>query len=485
MDKILFTLFIVFPLFLSAQQKRKIKLQEAIIMAQTESLSSQSVTYAFQSSQWQYKSFRKSYLPSFNLTGTLPSVNQNLDKITQPDGTDKFQRRSQATSNLQLNVDQKIGLTGGTISLISRLERIDLLSDPKSTNWLSSPLSVALTQPLLKFNPMKWELREQPLINNQSKQKYSEDKEEVARQVSSLFFALLSSQKVEEMARQNMNYNDTIFQLSQGRFQLGKIAENELLQIELAHLNSEIRLKQAQLKKDVDNLKLKNYLGIAGEIDLEAVFEDSVPHVNIDIKKAVDLALEHNSQLIALELQRLQGEKRIDQAKSNKRLNVDLYAQYGLSQQTNKSFSDVYQNPQDNQLFRVGFRMPITTWGANAANYKAALVNQNKQQADYEIAVLNFQAAAYEKIRSFSIQKDQIRIAKKANEVAEKRYFIAQQRYLIGKITTTDLNIATQERDRARTDYINTISNFWRNYYEIRKLTHYDFVNNQMIDGGE
>ena len=482
MDKSFLLIVLLLPVTLLGQEQRKMTLEEAVLLATQQSLKSQSVDYQYESGQWQYHSFKRSYMPSISLSGTLPSVTRRVEGVLQDNGTESYKSRSQANSNLKLDVDQKIGLTGGTLSLSSSLERLDNFSDPEFTNWLSNPISIGIVQPLFKFNAMKWELKEQPLSNEKAMLEYSENKEDVARDACNLYYDLLSSQMVMDMAYQNMTYNDTIFQLSKGRFELGKIAENELLQIELSKLNSEIRYQQTKLRHEINNLKLRNYLGVVEEVTILPEFSDSVPEIEVNLAKAMSMALQYNSSIIALELQRLQGEKQIDQAKANKRLNVDLFAQYGLTQQSDSAFGDVYKNPTENQLLSVGFRIPILNWGANTAQYKAAVMNNNKLQADYKMAMLSFQEQIFEKVKSFEIQKAQFGIAKKANQVAEKRYFIAQKRYLIGKITTTDLNIATQERDQAKTDYINNIKSYWSSYYELRKLTHYDFFTNQVID---
>jgi hypothetical protein len=52
---------------------------------------------------------------------------------------------------------------------------------------------------------------------------------------------------------------------------------------------------------------------------------------------------------------------------------------------------------------------------------------------------------------------------------------------MIGKIGITDLNIAQNEKDNARRGYFDGLQTFWRNFFEIRKLTLYDFVRNEPI----
>jgi hypothetical protein len=44
-----------------------------------------------------------------------------------------------------------------------------------------------------------------------------------------------------------------------------------------------------------------------------------------------------------------------------------------------------------------------------------------------------------------------------------------------------DLNIANQEKDQARQDYILSLRNFWNSWLELRRKTLYDFASRQTI----
>ena len=57
----------------------------------------------------------------------------------------------------------------------------------------------------------------------------------------------------------------------------------------------------------------------------------------------------------------------------------------------------------------------------------------------------------------------------------QKGYDITKARYLIGKISITDLNIAQREADQSKSNYVNALWTYWSNYYQLRRLTLYDF----------
>ena len=65
--------------------------------------------------------------------------------------------------------------------------------------------------------------------------------------------------------------------------------------------------------------------------------------------------------------------------------------------------------------------------------------------------------------------------------MAFERYNVAQNRYLIGKIDITNLNIALTEKDDAKRSYIEALKSFWTAYFELRRLTLYDFASQKYL----
>ena len=80
------------------------------------------------------------------------------------------------------------------------------------------------------------------------------------------------------------------------------------------------------------------------------------------------------------------------------------------------------------------------------------------------------------------MQKNQLFIAAKADTVAQKRFDITQKRYMIGKVNDVlELNLAQIDNDNAKKAYFSSLKTYWRNYYNLRKLTLYDFKDDKRI----
>jgi len=92
-----------------------------------------------------------------------------------------------------------------------------------------------------------------------------------------------------------------------------------------------------------------------------------------------------------------------------------------------------------------------------------------------------FEQEILTQVRQFEMLRLSIDITRKSDQVAQTRYMVAQNRYLIGKIDITNLNIALTEKDTAKRSYIEALKSFWTAYYELRRLTLYDFSTDRLL----
>jgi outer membrane protein TolC len=81
----------------------------------------------------------------------------------------------------------------------------------------------------------------------------------------------------------------------------------------------------------------------------------------------------------------------------------------------------------------------------------------------------------------FNLQDDQVEVKQQANLTAQQRYEITQKRFLVGKVSVLELNDASRQQDEAKRNYIQSLRNFWQDYYQIRRMTLYDFMDRQKL----
>jgi outer membrane protein TolC len=462
-------------------QASSLSLEKCIEIARMQSPIAQSARNALEASRWAYKSYRADLLPSLNLRGNAPGYNKSINAITQPDGTQKFLSQQQSNVSSTVSINQTILPTGGEISLSSGLSRLDFFGTGNDYYlWQSTPLVVGFTQPLFQFNSLKWQYRIEPIRYRQAKKQYVESMESLAITVAQRFFDAYLAKINLENAEFNVSVNDSIYTVSQGRFKVGKIAENDLLQQELALRNAESSLSSAELEFEqaIDNLKIT--LGINPADSLALTVPNNLPQADVDAKKALELARENNSTFLDYKIQRLTAERELDRAKKQSGFSADIRVNYGLNQSSDQ-FDQLYSDLQNRQFATVGFEIPVFNWGKQRAAIKAARNQREETNNQISLEQQQFNQQIEYRVKQFLQLSDQVRLAAKADTIAQRRYAVTKNRYLIGKVDITNLHIAQNEKDSARQSYIRSLREFWIGWYDLRRLTLYNFEDQQEI----
>ncbi|MCB9276026.1 MAG: TolC family protein [Lewinellaceae bacterium] len=462
---------------LSAQDTLQLSLKGVIDMAQAAAPDVKIAETALNNSFWRYQSFLSNYKPQISIGSTLPNLNRAIEAITLPDGRDAFINRALMRNSVNLSLEQDIALTGGSIFATTGIQRIDIFksdTNPGSVSYLSTPVAVGFQQPLFTFNPLRWDKRIQPLVYQESQRIYSEGLEDVAFQAAALFFDVLVAQLNQEAARRDKADADTLLEISRGRFEVGRIAETELLQIELNAMNADASVAESQLNLQTSTERLRNFLGIRRAVYFELDPPSSLPGFDINPEQAIQYARMNRSENIGFNRQLLEAERDVAEAKGNSGLSVNLNGSFGLSQ-TGGTVGDAYVSPLDQEQLRLGITLPVADWGKARSQLEIAKSNQELVQLQVEQERINFEREVLIKVQQFGLQRDQVRLAVRAYDVAQKRLDMTRKRYRIGKILVTDLNIAISEEANARRSYINALRTFWLAYYDLRRLSLYDF----------
>lgn len=454
-------------------------LNEVLNLALKNSPQAKIASTTFKNKFWSYQTFKTNYLPQLRFNATVPDLARSYSRITLNDGTDAFRLRTLSNSNASLSLTQALGLTGGTLFVNSDLQRIDIFGNPKTISYLSTPISVGIFQPIFGFNALKWDKKIEPLRYDEARRILNEEMEGVSIKATELFFNLLVAQMDYLIQKKNVSNNDTLYKISTGRYNLGKIAENDLLQMELNAMNASNNLAQAELDVELRTLELKTFLNLKGDEKITLIEPGELPGVVIDESKALAEAGTNRSQIITFQRQKLEAKRNVAEA-LGQRYGINIRGSYGLTQ-TGSDFSSTYSAPFEQQNLSVQVNIPIIDWGRNRAMVQTAKANRELAEVTVMQAENNFKQDVVLAVRQVNMYRRKVSLAAKADTVAQKRYDITVKRYLIGKIDITDLNIAVQEKDRARQDYIRTLGDFWNSWLELRRKTLFDFEKNKPI----
>lgn len=428
-------------------------------------------------SYWTYKAFQGQFKPTIGFQATLPEFNRSIERITLPDGAAAFVSRSFVSNQGRLIVNQSVPSLGTNISLSTGIERLDLIYEGRDNevSYFNTPIQLNLNQPLFQHNALKWNQRIQPLIYEEAERKFVTEMEDIRYDAVTAYFRYYLAQLDVEAARLDKENADSLLVISEGRYSVGRIPETELMIIQLRTKAADQARAQAEI--DLENAAeiLRQILNIKEEVYFELEPPEQLPNFYIDTEIALSQAQRNRAEAIAFHRRLLESQKQVDQANKSGGLQVDINASFGLSS-THQSFRTIYDDFQDQERISVDLYVPIADWGRTQANREIAqrqleLTNMNIAQ---ERDQMNRQILI--KIRQLTLQEHSLEFAKEALAIAEKRLEISQKRYFIGKIDILDLNSAILEKESARKTYVSSLMNYYLNFYEIQRLTLYDFI---------
>ncbi|MFD0998335.1 TolC family protein [Ohtaekwangia kribbensis] len=456
-------------------------LDDIILRSKGQSPASKQAETRKENRYWQYRFYKSNYNPQLRLEGSLPSYYKRVNQIPQQDGTFRYIPVEQTNNYVNLGLQQPLQWTGGVISANSSLGYFKDFNDPTSLaeQWSGTVMNIQLNQPLFSFNTLRWDRKTEPLRYEESKREYVEQMEFISREAVSRFFNVLQAQINLQIATFNLANNDTIYKIEQGRYNIGTTSQDKLLQVELQLLRSRQDVAQATLDQETARLQLRTYISLTEGETFALSLPEFIPSFDVTVDEALEHARKNRAAYIAFERRRIEADREVAEARGQ-RFQTELTAAFGLNN-NGLMLNDVYTDPSELQQFNLTLSVPVLDWGRNKSRMRTAIAN--KKLNDYIIAQdeINFEQEVMTQVRQFEMLRLQIEITKKADEVATERYNVAQNRYLIGKIDITNLNIALTEKDDAKRSYIQALKSFWTAYYDLRRLTLYDFSTKQLL----
>jgi outer membrane protein len=456
----------------AAQQT--LTLEDAIALAQRQGFAARAAASARDAEIWRDRAFTARRLPQLSLEGVLPELNRGITPVFRPDGTTAFVTQREVQSSVNLTLSQVVPATGGEVFISSGLTRLDAPGQPVSRLWQSTPVLFGIRQQVFRSNTLKWDDREQDVRAEIAKQRYLEEREDVAIATADAFFDLHTAEMTLRNAAANAAINDTLHLLNTGRYEVGKIGENDLLQSELAVLRARTAHDGALLERDRAMAALKRLTNLPSEAQITIVIPAGIPAVQADTSVAVAQALSNRSQVRGLELNETVARRQLSEARLNTGFGMTVSAIAGYNQ-TAPLFDDAYRSLLDQQRLTVAVQMPLVQWGARRAEVQAARAEQDRVASlAREIRASIEQDARFAALQ-LPLAGRQLATSAKADTVAQRRFDVAKNRYVIGRIDIGDLYIAQSEKDAALLSYAEALRNFWLAYYRLRRLTLYDF----------
>ena len=345
------------------QASGPLTLVQAIDMAQRNSYQAKAALGTREAARGRDRAFDARLLPQFSLAGNVPVYQRSIIGVIQPDGSTLYRPLEETRADVNMVVQQQVPFTGATLMMSSRLNKREGNSVPET--WNSTPFSISLSQPIMRSNAIGWNREVNGLTADVAERQYLEAREDIALQVSGAFFDHYAAQVSLRNQTLNAATNDTLYRLNQGRFEVGKISENDLLQSELALLRARASQDAARLEFDRTLAALRLALNVAPDAAIEIAVTPEVPEFAVDTALAQTQALRNLSSVRSIDLQETTARRGVSEARYNGGPGATINASYGYNA-SGATRDAVYRDLTTSQTFSLNVQMPLLTWGARS-----------------------------------------------------------------------------------------------------------------------
>ena len=434
----------------------------------------------YQNDILEYENYKKSFLPSISLGLTPLSFNRNFNLMQDPvTGEYSYVHDYSNSSSTNITVSQKIGATGGYLSLSSSLGYLREFSI-KRNSFSSSPVYISYSQPLLggyrlyKQNKALTHLRHEYSIKEFCNSMSSEQ-----NRILALYLDAYSSKLQSEMNRQNILTGDTLLRFAKLKLDNGMITKYEYNRIELQQLQAEEEAERQEHYYREKVMSLCTELGVEN-LDVESPQEEDLPPL-VDEKNVLSLVHRNNPRYMNSEILRKQAEYNRMQTMNSLKFNGDVSLSYGMNQY-GESLKAVYSHPEQRQSISITLKFPVFQWGINgnkrkmAENeYKSSIIDIKRTEREFDNSIKNQVEEYHSAYKSFLL-------AKKAFALYKEQYSMTVKKFSMGKISVYDVTSDYKSLQSSMMSYSSGMQKLYAAYYALRHLTLYDFAMNMDLE---
>ena len=264
----------------------RMSLEEAIARARANSVQAAVALDELRTAYWEYRSYRANLLPELTFKGTLPTYRKQYSSYMNSEGGFTFVPNDYLQLNGELSMTQNIWLTGGKISLNTQLDFMRQLDNNPYNRFMSIPIALTLEQPLFAANTIKWSRKIEPARYAEAKAKYISDSEEVAMAAVSCYFQLLMAQENHRIAEQNLENATKLYEVAKEKREMGRISQNDLLQMELNVLNAKSDLTDSRSEMRNCMFRLRSMLDLGEDVEIEPEVPATLPQAEVSYDAA-------------------------------------------------------------------------------------------------------------------------------------------------------------------------------------------------------
>ncbi|MBO4841001.1 MAG: TolC family protein [Bacteroidaceae bacterium] len=449
-------------------------LQEMITIAKNQSLDASYIKHKRVNAELAYKYYRANLLPEIKLTSIPMRYSSDVvERYSYDDDRTVYRAQQSLYSATNVMLKQDVGFLGGYVYMESDLRYYRTLQN-ETSQFTSVPLRVGYNQNIVGFNPYKWNRKLEKLNLSLSQKETVSGLEEIAIETINRYFSIVILSEQRKQARMKFLTCDSLYQTGVYRSMLGGISNSDLYELKIERNRSESEIIELDSKIESEKLSFAKFLQLTDTTLFHFEVPTNVRDIDVPLDKAQNLALENSSLILNCKRSKIQNEQAEAQAKTQRFLEASLSVNVGWHQVAD-NFRGVYKGLLNEQSALINVSIPLADFGRRKAqlsqireNIELDIINEKKAADNVTDEILS-------RVSYMTINQRKVRSCAETYELSQMFYKEALESYKLGRNPFSKVCEALIQQKIALADYYNAMRDYWVNYYEIRRMTLYDF----------
>ena len=457
------------PLLCPAQS-----LEEVIRLAQDSTITAFQSRYQYEYHDQLYARFLALRKPQLELT-----VTPNYQRLLSDPTRDYVYLRNydRFSAAAQLKLSQKVLNWGGDAYVESRAvwsEYFGRDQADRPRDIFAMPFSVGYQQPLLGYNPYRWEKTVEDQRLAAARKQLDYDLRRIAEEATARYFRLACAQGTLDMCLRNKQTADTLYAIAKEKASIAMVTLAELRSLELQRLNAANALLSARNEEQLARESLAAYLrtdaqSFNGRLSVPA----STKLIYLTEEDALELARANSPAFQQKQAELTEALQQQQKTRKEQGVKVGVDLSLGMQQLSN-TFLGAYQDPQFLMLGSVSLRIPLMDHGAaKRGNAAAAAWVSREEQAlrEVERALCEDVRTTLDNLRS---HEQMLTHTADAVAMADEVFELTAENYANGLCDINTYSLAQSRRDNAYNQHLTAMAQYWTTYYHLLTLTQYE-----------
>ena len=469
MRKFLIVILCALPLTARAQN-----LEQLIQLAQDSTITAFKSQYEYEYYQQHYGQFLALRKPQLELK-LVPNY-QRL--IAEPGRNYIYVRNFDRFSTVaQLQLTQKVlGLGGeayvGSQAIWSEYFARDQRGLPRE--FVAIPLQVGYQQPLLGYNPFRWEKAVEDQRLEAARKQLNYNLHLIAEETTVRYFRLACAQGMLDMCERNKQTADTLYAIAREKASIAMVTLAELRSLELQRLNADNALQSARNEEQLARESLLSYLRTdASALPERLTIPGETRPIYRSDEDALELARTNSPALLQQQVAITQARQQQEKVRREGGVKVGVDLNLGM-QQLSSRFLGAYKDPTFYMVGAVTLSVPLLDHGAAKKGHAAATAWKAREEQvlrEEERALAEDVLTTLDNLRSHEQMLSQ---TAEAVALADDVFELTAENYANGLCDINTYSLAQSRRDNAYNQHLTALAKYWTTYYHFLTLTQYE-----------